>query len=571
MDRLCRNAIDLDMRAPRRITSPSGATYRDETRVSQQQPQNNAAVADDDDALAFAVPGRYVAEELCPSLPRRVRYALGQLTPYLGVDDLVTLGLLVDDQRPALDDVDGWCMRTYSRGVDLYATTMPLDGLRALVSGVDPRRKIAAATLLALADDGVSWAGAALAWLRDANAVARRDLVLSLTVTDLIRLGASQTVVADLPSADMRTLASSARLVNTWTEAERLERRTEAARMEAARAAAEVAIPERVDLTVYAPEPVPWVIESILAWGAVLGLFAERKAGKTTVVREMLRSALDGSPFLGRFAVSLPPAAEVVLFDTEMPLSTLHTQYRRAGVAHLDRLNLRALRGVERSLDVRVDPVRTRWREQIAPGSLIVVDCIYSLFGALGVSENSDEVVSVLAGLRTLAAECDAAGLVIAHHLGKDTERGARGHSSIEGFPDAIARIELDGPPSIDAPRIFTAYGRDVSVEAGMLTLGDDHRLTLGGNPRAERISARNRADDDSVRALIERHPGLSVRGLSTLPVESRGKLSRDRIRESVDRLALTHRIANKGSDAAPEWHPLIGVDPFTGPNREGV
>jgi hypothetical protein len=84
--------------------------------------------------------------------------------------------------------------------------------------------------------------------------------------------------------------------------------------------------------------------------------------------------------------------------------------------------------------------VRARWREQIAPGSLIAVDCLNGLFGALGVSENSDEVVAVLAGLRALATECDAAGLVIVHHLGKDPGRDARGHSSLEGFPDVVAR-----------------------------------------------------------------------------------------------------------------------------------
>lgn len=553
---------------PAGFTSPSGATYRDETRVSQQS--KNSPDDDESDELAPAVPGRYFGEVLCPTLPQRIRRALGQLSLYVDVDHLVELGLLADHQRPLLDDVDMWCSRTLRRPMDLYAKTTPLDGLRAMVTGIDPKRRIALATLLTLADDGPPWVAAAVAWLRDANTITRRDPVLTVTAADLISLGATAAEAAALASANMRTQAVSARVVNTWAEADRLERRTEAARIEAARAAADVAIPERVDLMTYVPEPVPWVIDSVLARGAVLGLFAERKAGKTTLVRDLVRSALDGSPFLGRFAVSLP-AAEVVLFDTEMPLSTLHRQYQRAGVAHLDRLNLRALRGVERSLDARVDAVRARWREQIAPGSLIVVDCLYSLFGALGVSENSDEVVGVLAGLRTLATECDAAGLVIVHHLGKDTERGARGHSSIEGFPDAIARIEMDGPPSADAARTFSAYGRDVSIEAGILSLGDDHRLTLGGNPRAEFIAARQQRENDAVWSLVERHPGLSVRGMSTLPVESRGKLSRDRIREAVDRLALTSRIANKGTDAAPEWHALTDVDPFAGPGQAGV
>ena len=113
---------------------------------------------------------------------------------------------------------------------------------------------------------------------------------------------------------------------------------------------------------------------------------------------------------------------------------------------------------------------------------------------------------------------------------------------------------------------MFSAYGRDVSVDAGLLTLGDDHRLTLGGNPKAERIVAAHRANDDAVWRLIDKNPGLSVRGLYTLPIESRGKLSRDRIREAVERMALINRVVNKGSESAPEWHAIEGVDPLSTP-----
>jgi hypothetical protein len=393
---------------------------------------------------------------------------------------------------------------------------------------------------------------------------------LIFTGAEAVKADATDEQIAALPQLTSEGLAELRMLQAAEHEAAKARVRALARQIEATRAAALVPIPERVDLAAFTPETTPWVVDQVLARGAVLGLFAERKAGKTTLVRELVRSALHGSPFLGRFAISLPPDAEVVLFDTEMTLSSLHSQYQRAGVEHLNRLNLRSLRGRERSLDARIEAVRTRWREQIAPGSLIAVDCLYSLFGALGVSENSDEVVAVLAGLRSLATECEAAGLVIVHHLGKDPDKGARGHSSIEGFPDAIAHIELDGPPSADSPRTFCAYGRDVSVDAGVLTLGDDHRLNIGGNPRAERITAKHRGDDEASWRLIEKHPGLSLRALGNLPAEALGKLSRDRIRQSVERLALLKRIVDKGTKSAPAWHAIEGVDPcLTAPDEE--
>ena len=396
---------------------------------------------------------------------------------------------------------------------------------------------------------------------------ARRDPVhyppmLMFNGDRAVKAGATDDQLTALPKLKSEDIIEVSMRQAVEHEAARVQIRAVARELEAARAAAGIPIPGRVNLAQFVPEDTRWVVDQVLARGAVLGLFAERKAGKTTTVVDLVRSVLGGDKFLGRFAVSLPADAEVVLFDTEMTLSSLHRQYQRAGVEHLDRLNLRPLRGRERSLDVRNEAVRNRWREQIAPGSLIAVDCLYSLFGALGVSENSDEVVSVLAGLRSLATECDAAGLVVVHHLGKDPDKGARGHSSLEGFPDAIARIELDGPPTAETPRVFSAYGRDVSIDAGVLTLGDDHRLTIGGNPRVERITAAHHADDEATWHLIDKHPGLSMRGLANLPVEARGKLSRDRIREAVERLALINRIVNKGTLAAPEWHAVERVDP---------
>ncbi len=422
--------------------------------------------------------------------------------------------------------------------------------------------------------DGAPWAVQAIERWRAANRVAwrsrggdrfddRRRERYGVTAAELIACGAEATQVAAMTPMTADDLDRAVLDVALAREADRLELRREAARLEAEHAAADVAIPGRIDLATYEPDPTPWVVDRLISRGAVLGLFAERKAGKTTVVRELVRAAVDGDKFLGEFGVVLDDGATVVVLDTEMPVDTLHREYTRAGVKSLDRLDLRSLRGIERALDARTEAVRARWRREIAPGSLIVVDCLYTLFGALGVSENSDEVVSVLAGLRSLATECDAAGLVVVHHLGKDTDKGARGHSGIESFPDAIARIELDGPPSPETLRVFSAYGRDgVNVDRGLLTLGDDHRLALGADPKHERAVEKRNDDNAATLALIEAHPGKSTRTLSTLPAEARGNLSRDRIRAAVARLSSTNRIANTGTEDAPAWHVSPGVDP---------
>jgi hypothetical protein len=553
--------------------TPEGRIAGESPEVKKGEPDQNPFGPGPGRLPAEVVGGAYAAA-ICSGLNKKKRECLVRLNG-VRLADLAALKLIGADLRPTRDDVRAWYE---SRCLTWHPPTTGIASiwsLKAATAGIDPIARFALADVVAAAEDGHQWAISLVEQARSLNKIARRggknggERPIAFSPAGLLAHGVPPSAVATLPTMTTVAHGRSVDQIDLWDAEDRAQTNVRARQAEAARTAAEVTIPERVNLAEHVPSETRWIVDQILARGAVLGLFAERKAGKTTVVRELVRAALHGEPFLGQFAVSLPADSEVVLFDTEMPLDSLHEQYRRAGVEHLGRLNLRELRGREQSLDARVEANRARWRTQIEPGSLIVVDCIYSLFGALGVSENSDEVVGVLAGLRALATECDAAGLVIVHHLGKDIDRGARGHSSIEGFPDAIARIGLDGPPSAEAQRTFSAYGRDVSVSPGVLALGDDHRLTLGGNPSAERRTAARRADDDAVWSLIERHPGLSVRKLGGLPVESRGKLSRDRIRVAVERLEQSNRIVNKGTAAAPEWHEVTGADPFAVPGNE--
>jgi len=172
------------------------------------------------------------------------------------------------------------------------------------------------------------------------------------------------------------------------------------------------------------------------------------------------------------------------------------------------------------------------------------------------VDESSAQVSDIIDGIKALAVESDAAGLVIVHHLGKDPAKGARGHSSIEGGVDTLATIWLDGPPAADTPRLFSATGRlDVDVPAALLRRGEDNRLTLSAStPKADRAKAADRADDDIVWKLISDHPGKSVRALGDLPDETR-KISRNRLRRAVDRLDLLGYVVNRGSAERPAWH----------------
>jgi AAA domain len=384
------------------------------------------------------------------------------------------------------------------------------------------------------------------------------------------KTGATDAQIAALPVLSLDEIAGMrVRAAIELTDA-REQIRTEANKLAAARAVAAIEIPGRINLATYTPPDTAWLVDKLVPMNGSLGLFAERKAGKTTTVVEMVRALLSGDKFLGRFASHLSAEARVALLDTEMTPAMLHREYAKVGVAdeHLDRIDLHALRGRSRLLDLRDELTRSRWHGLIATGSVIVVDCLYTVLAAAQVDESSAQVSDIIDGIKALAVESDAAALVIVHHLGKDPSKGARGHSSIEGGVDTLATIWLDGPPAAGTPRLFSATGRmDVDVPAALLRRSDDNRLTLSDNaPSADRRKASDSRDDDTTWKLINEHSGRSLRGLEELPTETR-QISRNRLRRAVDRLSLLGHVVNQGTDERPAWHAADrSSDPLTGP-----
>ena len=148
---------------------------------------------------------------------------LGQHTLYVNVDDLVTLGLISDAQRPTIETADIWCQQTLRVGLDLYGKALPLDTLRGIVTRHDPRRQVALVTLIDAAETGREFAALAVKKLRDRNTVARAEgrraaLALTLTAAELLNLGATDAEASGLPTADEGTRAASVKVIESWND-----------------------------------------------------------------------------------------------------------------------------------------------------------------------------------------------------------------------------------------------------------------------------------------------------------------------------------------------------------------
>ena len=410
-----------------------------------------------------------------------------------------------------------------------------------------------------------AWAAKRAATIERKNAgrdPVRAAPVLVFSGGDAVEDGATDEQLAALPPLRTAELAALRKRAAAEMEAARIEARADGQQIKAERDAEGLELPEFINLETFVPSSDPWLVEGLWRQDMNIGLFAERKAGKTTAVIDLVRGILTGSDVFGRFPVTVPEGTEVVLFDTEMPVELLYDDYTKAKVGNLSRLRLASLRGRESTFDVRVPALRAQWAARITPGSVLVFDCLYSILAALGISENDDGVAAVMLGLRALATEAKALGTALVHHLGKDADRGARGHSSIEGFADVLCHIGLDGPLAPETARLFRAYGRGgVNIQTGHLRLGDDYRLTYVPveQIKAEKQATKLAGDDALVLAAVKEHEGLSGSALHDLPIPLPGdegkNLTAARITAALKRLEDQKIVVNRtGNKYAPEW-----------------
>jgi Bifunctional DNA primase/polymerase, N-terminal/AAA domain len=251
------------------------------------------------------------------------------------------------------------------------------------------------------------------------------------------------------------------------------------------------------------------------AGGRVI-LAAAWKAGKTTLLGNLIRSLVDGQPFLGTYEVQ--PARRVILIDDELDQRTLRRWLREQGIANTGRVELIALRGKVGTFNI-VDPTeRSRWAKHIGPGDVLLLDCLRPILDALGLDESHD-VGRFLVPFDALLAEAGIGEAAIAHHMGHAGER-SRGDSRLRDWPDVEWRLvrdksrDVDGETDPGAPRYFAAYGRDVDQPEQLLGYDTTtRRLSITGGSRKD---AHAEALVAAVVQFVKDNPGCSQNQLET-------------------------------------------------------
>jgi hypothetical protein len=200
------------------------------------------------------------------------------------------------------------------------------------------------------------------------------------------------------------------------------------------------------------------IVASVLPSGGSTLVTAPFKAGKTTLVLNLLQSLTSGEPFLGSLAVDEP--RRVAYLNYELTRGEF-TAYSRALLTHPDDVLVASLAG-------RANPLATpRGRAALAAAvrahgaSVVVVDPFSSAAGYMGFSNGDNETGRAwLDELHRWAIEdCGAAGLVLVSHAGRTGEH-SRGFSAIEDWAHQIVRLTLSAPDAYGGARFVSGFGR---------------------------------------------------------------------------------------------------------------
>lgn len=303
------------------------------------------------------------------------------------------------------------------------------------------------------------------------------------------------------------------------------DRRAKLIMAESAAGAIEYPDPVRLDelLTRKLPES-KYLVTDVLPLDGTVLFSAQRKAGKTTLIGNLIRSLVDGDAFLDYFEVE--DTRTVALMDFELSPTMLQRWLGEQAIKHTERLQVVSLRGQGAAFDIRLPSVRARWAEKLRGVGTLMVDPIGPIIQAMGLNEWNEAGV-FLDALAALKHEAGIRELIAVHHHGHNADH-ARGDSRLEGWPDALWRLTRDDMTDPRAWRYFDAYGRDVDVDKGLLSMYEGKRLAFSSDATGSR-------DERLVANLVE---AIRKRGeLNTSAIEKLGirGVSKNSVRGLLD------------------------------------
>jgi hypothetical protein len=263
------------------------------------------------------------------------------------------------------------------------------------------------------------------------------------------------------------------------------------------------------------PESLPEIIEGLHRTGANAVIAVQYKAGKTTLVVNVVKALADGKPFLGQFPVHFE--GRIALFNYELDELQMVEWLANIGIRNTDRITTVHLRGQ------RLPHIAERaqqWAVEFMLENNIkawFIDPFARAFAGCGSENDNGEVGTFLDAVDLIKEQADVPDLWLTHHFGrKDHDQGqehGRGATRLDDWLDVRWLLTRQHDH-----RFLKVEGRGVAQEETQLRWEPSGRLLLGAGSRKEHKRREEEVGLEltvrAVVAAVEKQPGMTTRGL---------------------------------------------------------
>jgi hypothetical protein len=260
------------------------------------------------------------------------------------------------------------------------------------------------------------------------------------------------------------------------------------------------------------PKPVSYAIDELLPAGGNALLTAQYKAGKTSVVNDLIRAYCDSVPFLGKYHVD-PAPGRIAVFNYEVGEDQYREWLRALGLQHPERAVVLNLRGFRVPVTTpTVEDWVVAWLQEHEV-SFWVVDPFARAFTGCGDSENDNTAVGAfLDTLDVIKARAGVRDLVLPTHTGRmEHDQGqerSRGATRLEDWADVRWLLTKGDTEETAETRFFRATGRDVEVPEGRLDWDEADRSVKHAGGDRKHTAKRQR--EQAVLMYVQDNPGSS-------------------------------------------------------------
>ena len=227
--------------------------------------------------------------------------------------------------------------------------------------------------------------------------------------------------------------------------------------------------------------PVSFRVEDLMPSGSNTLVVGREKAGKTTLMGNLIRSFVSGEPFLDDHAVDpIQEDETVVMFNYEVGEDQWLNWLDDMGLAPWgENIIPVTLRG--RKLEIRSSFVKEHVIRFLSESNakIWIPDPYARAYG--GDENDNTEVGRWLELIDEIKERSGVEEVVLVTHSGRGESGKSRGAQRLEDWPDAIWK--LSSTPS--GARLFSAYGRDVYVDPPeeLAWKAEERRMVKGVNP----------------------------------------------------------------------------------------